>query len=149
MSTMRLQMRAGERLYINGAVLRFSRRAEVELLNDAAFLLEAHVMQEEQATTPLRQLYFMLQTMLIDPDSRRAVAALFSQSHAQALTAFDERAVIDGLEEIAALAAEGRIFEAMKRLRGLFAAEDRLAANGGDGEDGGNGKDSAGGIAAA
>ena len=31
------------------------------------FLLESHVLQAEQATTPLRQLYFILQVMLMNP----------------------------------------------------------------------------------
>jgi flagellar biosynthesis activator protein FlaF len=56
--------RAGERLYLNGAVIRLDRKATIELLNDAAFLLETPVIQASEATTPLRQLYFVVQMML-------------------------------------------------------------------------------------
>ena len=42
---MNITLRAGERIYINGAVLRVDRKATLELLNDATFLLETHVMQ--------------------------------------------------------------------------------------------------------
>jgi flagellar protein FlbT len=40
------------------------RKATIELLNDAAFLLETPVIQASEATTPLRQLYFVVQMML-------------------------------------------------------------------------------------
>lgn len=49
---LRLSLRAGERIYMNGAVLRVDRKVSLELLNDASFLLEAHVLQAEAATTP-------------------------------------------------------------------------------------------------
>ena len=64
---MNITLRAGERLYINGAVIRVDRKATIELLNDVTFLLENHVMQADQATTPLRQIYFAVQVMLMDP----------------------------------------------------------------------------------
>ena len=61
---MRISLRAGERIYINGAVLRAERKLTFELLNNASFLLENHIIQAEEATTPLRQLYFALQAAL-------------------------------------------------------------------------------------
>ena len=44
MSNMRLYLRPGEKLYINGAVIRVDRKVSIELLNDVTFLLENHVM---------------------------------------------------------------------------------------------------------
>ena len=67
MASLKLSLRAGERLFLNGAVLRVDRKTQVELLNDVTFLLESHVMQAADTKTPLRQLYFILQMMLIDP----------------------------------------------------------------------------------
>jgi flagellar protein FlbT len=57
---MHISLRAGEKIYINGAVLRADRKVSIEILNDATFLLEAHVMKVEDASTPLRQLYFII-----------------------------------------------------------------------------------------
>ena len=51
--SMHIGLRARERLYINGAVIRVDRKVSIELLNDVSFLLEAHVMQPEETTTPL------------------------------------------------------------------------------------------------
>lgn len=56
----KITLKGGERIYINGAVLKMDRKVGVELLNEATFLLEQHILQPEGATTPLRQLYFMI-----------------------------------------------------------------------------------------
>jgi flagellar biosynthesis regulator FlbT len=53
----------GERRYLNGAVIRLDRKATIELLSDAAFLLETHVIQASEATTPLRRVYFVVQVI--------------------------------------------------------------------------------------
>ena len=70
MATLRITLRAGERVFVNGAVLKVDRKTTLEFLNDVTFLLEGHVIQAEDATTPLRQLYFTVQMMLIDPSTR-------------------------------------------------------------------------------
>ena len=62
-----IHLKRGEKLYVNGAVLRVDRRTSLEFLNDVTFLLENHVMQAEEAVTPERQLYFVVQSMIMDP----------------------------------------------------------------------------------
>ena len=73
---MHISLRAGEKFYINGAVLRVDRKVSIELLNDATFLLEAHVMSVEDVTTPLRQLYFIVQIMLMNPAEPERIAPM-------------------------------------------------------------------------
>ena len=46
---MNITLRAGERFFINGAVIRIDRKASIELLNEVTFLLENHVIQAEEA----------------------------------------------------------------------------------------------------
>ena len=74
-----INLKSGERIFINGAVLRVDRKVSIEFLNDVTFLLEAHVMQPEQTTTPLRQLYFIMQTMVIDPADAATAKRLFDE----------------------------------------------------------------------
>ena len=45
---MNITLRAGERFFINGAVIRIDRKASIELLNEVTFLLENHVMQADR-----------------------------------------------------------------------------------------------------
>lgn len=59
-SGLKITLRAGERIFVNGGVLRVDRKVSIELMNDVIFLLEQHVMKPEDTTTPLRQLYFMI-----------------------------------------------------------------------------------------
>jgi flagellar protein FlbT len=128
--SMQLSLRAGERIYINGAVVRVDRKVTIELLNDVAFLLEAHVLQSEQTTTPLRQLYFVLQAILVDPVNAAEALALFRRVHASMLQSFDNEAVVNGLRAAAALVDRNRIFEALRMIRTLFDIEEEILARG-------------------
>lgn len=120
---MRLSLRAGERIYVNGAVLRVDRRVAVELLNEATFLLEGHVLQAEAATTPLRQLYFAAQTMLIEPVRAEAARALFDEVQAGILAAAGTPALRAGLNDARTLVDAGKLFEALKLIRTLYPIE--------------------------
>ena len=120
---MNITLRAGERIYINGAVLRVDRKATLELMNDATFLLETHVMQAADATTPLRQIYFVVQVMLMDPASARNTMELAASLIAKGLEAFDSAEIRRGLRNAQELIGRARYFEAMKTLRALYPLE--------------------------
>lgn len=124
-SAMRISLRAGERFFVNGAVIRASRKTTIELMNDATFLLESHVLQPEQATTPLRQLYFALQTLLIDPASADAVE-VYRQIFAATRESFITLEVVEGLQRVGELVDEGKTFDALKTIRGLYPTEERI-----------------------
>jgi flagellar biosynthesis repressor protein FlbT len=126
---MNITLRAGERFFINGAVIRIDRKASIELLNDVTFLLENHVMQAEEAKTLVRQIYFATQVMLMDPTAAASAAPLAGSLIETALGAYRAPELATGLRGVAASLARGRNFEALKALRGLFALEDaELAA---------------------
>ena len=120
---MNITLRAGEKLYINGAVIRVDRKATIELLNDVTFLLENHVMQVDQATTPLRQIYFAVQVALMDPSAVETATTLSRRLIEGALQAFQNPALLAGLKTVASQIERSRNFEALKTLRGLFPLE--------------------------
>ncbi|MTH98279.1 flagellar biosynthesis repressor FlbT [Roseibium sp. RKSG952] len=123
---MKIGLKAGERLFINGAVLRADRKTNIELMNDAVFLLEGHILQAEDATTPLRQVYFILQTMIMDPASAKNVNGLFESVMGSVRQAFSNPNVLERLEVVDNLAASGKWFEAMKVIRSLYPIEEAL-----------------------
>ena len=125
---MNITLRAGERFFINGAVIRIDRKATIELLNDVTFLLENHVMQAKDATTLTRQIYFAVQIMLMDPTASATATPLASSLIETALGAYRTPELISGLRRVAQALARGRNFEAMKALRLLFPLEDRELA---------------------
>ena len=121
-----ISLKSGERIFINGAVVRVDRKVSIEFLNDVTFLLEAHVMQPEQTTTPLRQLYFIVQTMLMDPCNTAAANQLFGSAHASLCDALTNPELLAALQEVRRLVDAKRYFEGLKTLRGCFASEDEI-----------------------
>lgn len=129
---LQLGLRSGERLYINGAVIRVDRKVRVELLNDVKFLLEAHVMQSDAATTPIRQLYFLIQGLLMDPSLEAsllpAIGAFFDELERMS----GDEPTRDELGKARAFVHAGKCFDALKSIRVLMQRED--AAKAADGE---------------
>lgn len=123
---MHITLRANEKLYLNGAVLKTDRKVSIELLNDAVFLLEAHVIQERDATTPLRQLYYIVQLMLMAPHDIAENRAMFNQQRAAMLKVYEERTIVDALQRVGALVEKQRHFEALKVIRAVLPVEDTV-----------------------
>jgi len=125
-----ISLRAGEKIYINGAVLRADRKVSLELLNDATFLLEAHVMKVEDASTPLRQLYFIIQIMLMNPTDSLAAREMFKKSIHMTIDVTESAVLISGLRTVKTLVDGNRNFEALKAVRSLFPIEAEILAGG-------------------
>ena len=62
-----ITLREGEKVVINGAVLRSTGRAEIVVENAAAILRGRDVMSPEEANTPARRLYFACMLAYLDP----------------------------------------------------------------------------------
>jgi flagellar protein FlbT len=99
------------------------RKVSIELLNDVIFLLEQHVMKPEETTTPLRQLYFMIQMMLMDPALHMKARTMAKESVANLLASFADAQIVAGLTETGALLDGDRPFEALKKVRSLLPLE--------------------------
>lgn len=123
---LKVHLKPNERVYINGGVIKVDRKVTIELMNEVVFLLEGHILQEEQATTPLRQLYFIVQSMLMEPKCESIARQMYERSHEALLRTFKSRDVLDGLTEIKALMERGRTFEALRKIRSLFVHEDEI-----------------------
>lgn len=120
---LKITLRAGERLFVNGGVLRVDRKVSIELMNDVIFLLEQHVMKPEDTTTPFKQLYFMIQMMLIDPSLHMKARTMARESVANLLGNISDRILRQGLLDTADLLDNDRPFEALKKVRSLLPHE--------------------------
>ena len=120
---MNISLRAEEKLYLNGAVIKVDRKVNIELLNDATFLLQSHVLQADEAITPLRQIYFATQIMLMDPSARETATNLSKDLIASAKRAFGSDEIVKGLESVEELLKKSRPLDAMKTLRHLYPLE--------------------------
>ncbi|MGW6778431.1 flagellar biosynthesis repressor FlbT [Brucella pseudogrignonensis] len=125
-SAIRLSLRAGEKIYINGAVLKADRKVSLELLNDATFLLENHVLQPEETTSPLRQLYFAAQMILIEPALREQARNTFAQMLKGMFATFKDAEILNALKLVDELVHNGRVFDALKTIRTQYKREAEL-----------------------
>jgi flagellar protein FlbT len=97
-------------------------------LNDVVFLLESHVIQAEETTTPLRQLYFIAQTMLMDPANADSTRMLFDGTHRLMMSVVENEDMLEGLKSTGDFIAAGKIFDALKTIRGLYGIEQQVLA---------------------
>lgn len=125
---LKIHLKANERIFINGAVLRVDRKVSLEFLNDVTFLLETHVMQQEDATTPLRQLYYVVQSMLMEPSTKDLALAFYEDAHQNLIDTLTAPELIEGLLEVRQAVDGGRVFEALKKIRTLLPLEDEILA---------------------
>lgn len=128
-NTLKITLKANEKIYLNGAVIRADRKVSLELLNDVQFLLEAHVLQPEEANTPLKQLYFIIQVILMNPQGAPEAREMLRQSMPLLLATFSDPHILSELKNIDRQVSEGRVFEALKALRGLYSREATIIAS--------------------
>ena len=132
-NTLKLSLKPNEKIYLNGAVVRVDRKVTIELMNDVQFLLESHVLQPENASTPLRQLYFIVQVMLMNPQGAADAREMFRRSLPLLLASFHNEQIRGTLKHVDQLVAEGHVFEALKAIRSLYPQE-RIAIGAGEEE---------------
>lgn len=79
--TLRISLRDGEKVVINGAVIRASGRTDLAVESKVTILRGREIMSPAEATTPARALYFHTMMAYLDPERidehhRNVIAAL-------------------------------------------------------------------------
>ncbi|MFA5950155.1 MAG: flagellar biosynthesis repressor FlbT [Hyphomicrobium sp.] len=121
-----IHLRQGERIFINGAVVKADRNVTLDFLNSVPYLLERQIMQPAETTTPMRQIYFIVQTMVLDPVGVAAASEVFTGTMTWMLETHTNSDVLAGLGEVAALVEAGKPFEALSIVRDLIPVEDTI-----------------------
>lgn len=125
---LRLSLRDGERVVVNGAVLRARGRTELLVENGAAVLRGRDVIAPDEVTTPARALYQALMMAYVDEprrDAHRDEAAARIRDLHGALESPEARADLLGIVEHA---ARGEWYGALGRCRSLIAYETQALA---------------------
>lgn len=126
MGNIRLYLKANEKIFINGGVIKVDRKASIELLNDVTFLLESHVMQKEDATTPLKQLYFVVQMMLMHPENTDQPKTIFKKMITNLLNTVENSELANGIKEVDEEVSTNKAFSALKTIRKLIVVENKI-----------------------
>jgi flagellar protein FlbT len=124
-----LDLRAGDRMLVNGAALQFRTRTSVMLGNRAQFLFGKQIMTQEEARTPARRVYFAIQAAYVAEEAGRpdyiAAARELANDYSAATTSEIARSIL--VTAIAAL-ERGDCWEAMRSVRRLFTHDDAVLA---------------------
>jgi flagellar protein FlbT len=122
---LKLKLRAGESLYLSGALVRNgSTNTELEILNKVPILREKDIMLDSQANTPCKQVYFALQTLYLEPETESVIFATLSRLSLQILKAAPSTSLI--LEQIHDKITEKSYFGALKLAKELIEYEKKL-----------------------
>lgn len=121
--TLRISLRNGEPVIVNGAVLRAVGRTDLVLENSATILRGRDVMKPQDATSPAKHLYFACMMAYIDPaDLARHQQVLLEKLEAlmAALRAPEAKAVCVAFAE---KIATGDFYQALSECRWLIGYE--------------------------
>ena len=127
MSGLILELRPGEAMIINGALVRFRTRSRIELVAKARFMFGKQIMSPEQADTPARRIYFALQSAYVGEEHEReqalATAHELIVAFKVATTSSLAREILDRAE---AAAAADNCYLALKLARRIMNHEDTV-----------------------
>lgn len=119
-----IDLKPGEKILIGTAVItNDAQRTRLHISGDAPILREKDVMQEEDADTPCKKIYFLIQCMYLAPDPKTYFDRYFNlireiQDAAPTTTFF--------FLTINELILEGSYYKAMKNARDLMSHEEEL-----------------------
>lgn len=122
-----IDLKPGEKILIGTAVItNDSQRTRLHISGDAAILREKDVMKEEDATSPCKKIYFLVQCMYLSPDPKNYFDKYFGlireiQAAAPTTALF--------FMKINDMILEGSYYKAMKEARELIKHEEELIEN--------------------
>jgi flagellar protein FlbT len=120
---LKLSLKPGEKLVINGAVLtNGEKRACLIVQNKACLLREKDIMQPEEATTPARRIYLPIM-LYLDPDGLDGYYDEFALRMTEFMGAIKNHDALAACVEISREVMSGSYYRALIQCRKLFEFE--------------------------
>jgi flagellar protein FlbT len=124
---LKINVKAGERIVINGAVVTIGDGISYLVLqNHATFLREKDIMQEDEANTPAKRIYFHLLCMYLDQESYENYYPSFMDRMIDLLKTTSIADVRDILMNIFRCVQGRQFYQALKACRALVNFETEL-----------------------
>jgi flagellar biosynthesis repressor protein FlbT len=124
---LKLKLGANERLVVNGAVLvNGAYRTTLLVKNFAHIMREKDVLQEEDANTPTKRLYFLIQAMLMQPPPPDPLMETYRSVQAQLHDVYIKVDNLAVLKDVDTLVNLGDYYKALAKLHPLIAYEAKL-----------------------
>lgn len=123
---LRLTLKPNERLLVNGCVIRNAdRRQMLTVETHADIVRETDLLKEDEARTPVKEVYFFIQACLLDPAKREKLVPMIQKKLGQMVPVFHDE-VGQHIFEAANHVSHTDFYKAMRALRPLMAYEARL-----------------------
>jgi len=122
---LKVSLKPGEQFVVNGAVIKNGdRRTSLVIQNKVSLLREKDIMQEDEANTPVRRIYFAVMLMYLDQDSRQKYYDEFVLRMTEFLNAIENPEAKAQCLSISRDVMSGRYYQALTTCRQLFEFED-------------------------
>ena len=122
---LKLSLKPGEKFVVNGAVIvNGDRRASLIIQNKVSILRERDVMTPEEASSPIRRVYFQIMMMYLDPQDEQGYYEDFMQRVSEFMSAIRNPAALMECIAIIEDVQARRLYKALMSCRKLFAFED-------------------------
>ncbi len=121
---LKLTLKPGERIAINGAVIiNGDRRSSVVLENRARVLRERDILRPEAATTPATRLYLPIMLIYLDPEKSDEMTPEFETRLAEFQDQETDAEILENCAAINAYFTNGDYYKALSTCRALIRRE--------------------------
>ncbi|MGD0190990.1 MAG: flagellar biosynthesis repressor FlbT [Rhizomicrobium sp.] len=121
---LKLSLKPGEKFVLNGAVLtNGDKRTSLVIQNKACLLRERDIMLPEDATTPVRRIYFPIMMMYLEPAETETYHTEFALRMTEFMGAIRNGAALAVCVEISRDVMSGAYYKALMACKKLFEFE--------------------------
>jgi flagellar biosynthesis repressor protein FlbT len=122
---LKLRLKPNERVVINGCVVQNdARRHTLTISNFANVIRGSDILAEEDATTPARRAYFVIQSMLLDPKLSDTCGEIIASMLAKLYAALVRPEMQDAVMQTMQYVSERDYYKALACLRPVMAYEE-------------------------
>ncbi len=131
---LKLSLKPGERFVLNGAVVENGdRRATLILQNKASVLREKDIMQEHEADTPAKRIYFPVMMMYLSSSSDDGLYDAFVMRMTEFMNVIKNPEVLNHCVAVSREVMGGEYYKALLKCRKLITYEKELMEGGSEG----------------
>lgn len=121
-----MQMREGERILINGEVMREERKVQIEIMKDEKLIMEKNVIKKEEKKKKMRKIYLEEKMMIIENEMREKEGDNLEKMMKGMLEMLKDEEIMKEMKIVDEMVNKGRVLEEIKKIREKYKREDEI-----------------------
>lgn len=121
-----MQMREGERILINGEVMREERKVQIEIMKDEKLIMEKNVIKKEEKKKKMRKIYLEEKMMIIENEMREKEGDNLEKMMKGMLEKLKDEEIMKEMKIVDEMVNKGRVLEEIKKIREKYKREDEI-----------------------